>query len=197
MKRIIFSLALFAVSFSLFAQDIKLPAPKKTGGMPLMEAINQRQSTREFSSKELSQQTLSNLLWVAYGFNRTDKRVVPSANNKQEFDVYVVLQKGIYLYDAKANSLILKSKGDFRKSTGKQDYVASAPVNLVFVANTEKSNSGSADCGFISQNVYLFCASENIGTVVRGYFDKEELSKVLNLSPKQDIILTQTVGYKK
>ncbi len=198
MKRTILLLGLTILSFSLFAQDIKLPTPQKTGGKPLMETLNLRQTTREFSSKELSQQTLSNLLWAAYGFNRADKRVVPSANNKQEFDVYIILEKGIYLYDAKANQLIFKQKGDYRKSAGKQDFVAVAPVNLIYVANLEKSGRemAYADCGFIAQNVYLFCASEKLGTVVRGYFDKDELHKLLNLSDKKEVILTQTVGYK-
>lgn len=197
MKQIILSAVLMTMSLSLFAQDIKLPEPRKTGGKPLMEVINARQSTREFSDKDLDNQTLSNLLWVAYGFNRADKRVVPSANNKQEFEVYVATKTGFYLYDAKANTLVLKLKGDYRKDTGKQDFVGTAPVNLVYVADMEKSKSGNVDCGFISQNVYLFCASENLGTVVRGYVDKDGLHKLLNLSAKQEVILAQTVGYKK
>ncbi len=187
------------LSCSLFAQDIKLPDPQKTGGMPLMDAISLRQSTREFSDKELSQQTLSNLLWVAYGFNREDKRVVPSASNKQSFEVYVALESGIYLYDAKINQLILKVKGDHRANTGKQDFVATAPVNLIFVSDLEKTDreTSRVDCGFISQNVYLYCASEGLATVVRGYFDGNELRQLLNLPEKYDVVLTQTVGYKK
>ena len=197
MKRSILLFSLTILSLSLFAQDIKLPAPQRTGGMPLMDALNLRQSTREFSSKELSRQTLSDLLWAAYGFNRENKRVVPSANNKQEFEVYVILEKGAYLYDAKENVLILKQEGDFRKSAGTQGYVAGAPLNLIYVANLEKSSRemACADCGFIAQNVYLFCASEKLGTVVRGSFNKDELHKLLNLAEKQDIILAQTVGY--
>jgi len=198
MKRSILLFSLTILSFSLFAQDIQLPAPQRTGGMPLMEALNLRQTTREFSGKELSRQTLSNLLWAAYGFNREDKRVVPSASNKQEFEVYAILEKGVYLYDAKENTLILKQEGDFRKSAGAQNFVAVAPLNLIYVANLEKSNRemASADCGFIAQNVYLFCASENLGTVVRGSFNRDELHKLLNLAEKQDIILAQTVGYR-
>ena len=199
MKRIILFFSLAILSFPLLAQDIKLPSPKKTGGKPLMEVLNRRQSTREFSNKELSMQTLSNLLWAAYGFNRTDKRVVPSANNKQEFEVYVVLEKGVYLYEAKSNQLIFKLKGDYRKSTGKQDFVYTAPVNLVYVADLDKSSRemACADCGFIAQNVYLFSVSENLGTVIRGYVDKDELHKLLKLTDKQEVILAQTVGYKK
>ena len=207
MKRtMLFSLTILLLSglsilpCPLFAQDIYLPAPEKTGGMPLMEAINLRQSTREFSSKELSQQTLSNLLWTAYGFNREDKRVVPSANNKQSFEVYVALENGIYLYDAKANQLILKVNGDHRAATGKQDYAATAPVNLLYVADYEKQpdrTTSHIDCGFLSQNVYLFCASEGLATVVRGWIDKEAIRNLLGLSEKHEVILAQTVGYRK
>ncbi|MDR0233004.1 MAG: SagB/ThcOx family dehydrogenase [Dysgonamonadaceae bacterium] len=198
MKRSILLFSLTVLSFSFFAQDIKLPAPQKEGGMPLMEALSLRQTTREFSSKGLYPQTLSNLLWAAYGFNREDKRVVPSANNRQSFDVYVILEKGVYLYDAKENTLILKKEGDFRSSAGRQDFVAIAPVNLIYVADLRKTSSRDmafADCGFISQNVYLFCASERLGTVVRGWFDKDELHQLLNLTEQQEVILTQTVGY--
>ncbi len=200
MKRffLLFASALF--SFTISSQDIQLPSPQKTGGKPLMETLNSRQSSREYSNKNLPQQILSNLLWAAYGFNRADKRVVPSANNKQEFEIYVVLKSGIYLYETKINTLKLKSKGDYRKNTGKQDFVGIAPLNLIYVADISKASGRElafADCGFISQNVYLFCASEGLNTVARGYFDKQELHKLLNLSDKQEIILTQTVGYGK
>ena len=201
MNKLIISvlLACFCLSCTAQAQDIQLPAPQKTGGKPLMDAINDRKSTREFSEKELDQQTLSNLLWVAYGFNRENMRVVPSANNKQEFAVYVILKTGAYLYDTNENKLILKEAGDFRVKAGKQEYVHTAPVNLIYVADLNKSSRemAGADCGFISQNVYLYCASEDLGTVVRGYFDKDELHTLLKLGEKEEVILTQTVGYKK
>ena len=180
-----------------FAQDITLPAPNKTGGKPLMEALNDRQSTRELSDKDLDEQTLADLLWAAYGFNREDKRTAPSANNKQEFIIYVVLKSGVYTYDAQNNVLIQKVAGDFRAKTGGQDFVATAPLNLVYVADLTKSGSGSTDVGFISQNVYLYCASADLGTVVRGWFNKEDVKSALQLSETEEPILTQTVGYKK
>ncbi|MDR0543398.1 MAG: SagB/ThcOx family dehydrogenase [Dysgonamonadaceae bacterium] len=181
------------------AQNISLPQPQTTGGKPLMEALNDRQTTREFSDKELDVQTLSDLLWAAYGFNRDDKRTAPSANNRQEFIIYAVLKSGVYVYDSKANELILKVEGDFRSATGKQDFVTVAPLNLVFVADlTKNSAEGAAtDVGFISQNVYLYCASAGLGTVVRGWFDKAEVKTALQLSETEEPILTQTVGYKK
>jgi SagB-type dehydrogenase family enzyme len=164
-----------------------------------MEALSDRQTTREYSDRELDEQTLSDLLWAAYGFNREDKRTAPSANDKQEFILYVVLKSGVYVYDAKENSLIQKVKGDFRAKTGKQEFVAGAPLNLVYVADLTKNDAGgaSADVGFISQKVYLYCASAGLGTVVRGWFDKEEVKTALQLSATEEPILTQTVGYKK
>jgi SagB-type dehydrogenase family enzyme len=164
-----------------------------------MEALNDRQTTREYSDRELDEQTLSDLLWAAYGFNREDKRTVPSANDKQEFSIYVVLKSGVYVYHAKENSLILKVKGDFRAKTGKQDFVAVAPLNLVYVTDlTKNSAEGAAvDVGYISQNVYLYCASAGLGTVVRGWFDKEDVKTALQLSETEEPVLTQTVGYKQ
>jgi SagB-type dehydrogenase family enzyme len=189
--------------------DIALPAPRMEGGMPLMQALKARQSSREFSAKKLPVQVLSDLLWAAAGINRPDsgKRTVPSARNWQEVEVYVVMEEGAYRYDAKANTLMAVAKGDLRKLAGQQDFVATAPLNLVYVADPAKMEveGGSseedlalylgADSGFISQNVYLFCASEGLATVVRAMVDREALAKALALSGKQRITLAQTVGY--
>lgn len=196
MKAFFIALGLL-LSLNTFAQDIQLPQPVKTGGMPLMEALNKRSSHREFSSEEIDNQTLSNLLWAAWGYNRNDRRTAPSSQNKQEMDLYVVKKSGAYLYDAKANKLIQVSNQDLRKSMGKQDFVGTAPLNIIFVANKSKGGAPATDSGFISQNIYLFCASEGLGTVVRGWFDAKEVSKALGLKDNQEVILTQTVGKKK
>ena len=199
MKKVCIGLVVLLAGISCYAQDIKLPTPNKTGGMPLMEALSKRQTSREFSDKALEPQILSDLLWAAYGFNRNGMRTVPSANNVQEFIIYVTLQSGVYTYDAEANILKLKVKGDLRAKAGKQDFVATAPLNLVYVANLNKNSAEGAgtDCGFIAQNVYLYCASAGLGTVVRGYFDKDEIKETFKLADNELPILTQTVGYKK
>jgi SagB-type dehydrogenase family enzyme len=199
MNKLILSVIAASFCFPCIAQDISLPVANTTGGLPLKDALSQRRSTRDFSDKELDVQILSDLLWAAYGFNREDRRVVPSANNVQEFIVYVVLKSGVYTYDAKENILRLKVAGDFRSKAGKQDYVATAPLNLVYVADLNKTSreTGSVDCGFIAQNVYLFCASEGLGTVVRGWFDTDEIKEAFLLGENEVPILTQTVGYKK
>jgi SagB-type dehydrogenase family enzyme len=192
------------------AQELKpvaLPKPETTGGKPLMQALAERQSARQFSTQQLSPQVLSNLLWAAFGVNRPDgKRTAPSARNMQEIDIYVATAEGVYLYDAKANLLRPVAAGDLRGVTGMQEFVKTAPLNLIYVADTARMGSGSEadktfyaglDTGFISQNVYLFCASEGLATVVRGMIDRPGLVKALNLRPEQRPIVAQTIGYPK
>ncbi len=192
------------------AQELKpiaLPAPQTSGGKPLMQALKERQSTREYGPEKLSPQVLSNLLWAAWGVNRADgRRTAPSASNRQEIDVYVITADGAYVYDAKANALNLVVTGDIRKSAGTQEFIVQAPLNLVYVADfskmggsdeSSKNATSNADTGFIAQNVYLFCASEGLGVVVRGSAPRAELAKALKLRPDQRVTLAQTVGYLK
>jgi nitroreductase len=186
--------------------DITLPAPRTEGGKPLMEALKARQSSRVFSEQKLTDQVLADLLWAAAGINRSDsgKRTAPSARDWQEVQVYAVTQTGAYLYDAKANMLRAIAPGDLRKLTGVQDFVAVAPLNLVYVADIARMKDSKpddqalylgADSGFIGQNVYLFCASAGLATVVRGSIDRLALGKALALTENQKIVLAQTVGY--
>ncbi len=179
---------------------IPLPAPERKGGMPLMKALDRRKSIRDYRDKAIPEQLLSNLLWAAWGYNREDekKRTAPSSMNRQEISVYLAVADGLYLYDAGAHGLIKLSGEDIRAETGKQDFAGSAPLNLIFVADTNKQGSltsSYANAGFISQNVYLFCASEDLGGVVRGWFDEAALHKAMELEDHQKIILCHTVGF--
>ncbi|MDP4172474.1 MAG: SagB/ThcOx family dehydrogenase [Bacteroidota bacterium] len=193
------------------AQDlkvIKLPDPDKTGGKPLMQILASRQSSREFSKEPLTAQQLSNLLWSAFGINRTEsgKRTAPSARNWQEIDIYVTTADGTYLYDAKTHSLKQILEEDIRALTGKQDYVKDAAINLIYVADMsklgdvseeDKSFYSGADTGFIAENAYLYCTSENLAVVVRAMIDRDKLAKKLNLRSEQRITLGQTIGNHK
>ena len=195
----------------VIAQDlkpIKLPTPQTTGGMPLMDALKQRKTSRSFSMKELTPQVMSNLLWAAFGINREDgRRTAPSAVNWQTLDVYVATTKGMYRHDPVKNVLEPVVAKDLRALTGTQPFVADAPINLVYVANYDrvigempqirKEVLASYDAGFIGQNVYLYCASVGLETVVRGLIDKPALEKAMGLKPNQQVILAQTVGYGK
>lgn len=188
-------------------QPMRLPPPRMEGGMPLMNALKLRHSTREYSSRALPLQTLSDLLWAAFGINRPDgRRTAPSASNRQEIAIYATLPDGVYLYDAKAHRLEKIISGDFRAATGTQPYVAEAPLNLVYVADYAKMPNlsdadkilySAADTGFIGQNVYLYCASEGLATVIRASIDRDALGRALKLGPAQKITLAQSVGYPK
>jgi nitroreductase len=191
----------------LLAQDINLPAPQKSGGMPLMEALAKRSTARAFDSKDLSTRQLSSLLWAAFGVNRPDgKRTAPSANNKQATEVYVLLKQGAYLYDASSNKLALVLAEDIRTLGGTQAFATNAPAILIFVADLSKMGKASDDAkkntaninvGYISQNAYLYCASDGLATGARGSVDRAALGPKLKLRPDQSIILAQSVGYPK
>ncbi len=206
------AIILIAMSLSTVAQDIKLPEPDKKGGVPLMQALNDRASSREFDSLKLSHEQLSNLVWAAWGINRTaeGKHTAPSSNNKQEMSVYVALESGLYLYVPESHYLKQIHNRDIQMLTGKQDFVPVAPVNLVYVADLLKAgvkepekagpeslNTSNINTGFMAQNVYLYCASEKLACVVRGWVDFPELYTAMELAPHQRIIVAQTIGYPK
>lgn len=197
-----------AVSTSVSTREdqiVRLPTPQQSGGMPLLDALRMRRSSREFSNRALDLDVLSSLLWAAFGINRHDgHRTAPSARNWQEIDIYVAMKTGLYALDAAGWALKSILAEDLRAATGQQDFVGSAPLNLVYVADlsriestdrTEQRFFAAIDAGFISQNVYLFCASQGLATVVRGLVDRKALAQVMGLRPEQRIIVAQTVGY--
>jgi len=206
-----YGLTLAAALLALGAQApltiIELPAARKTGGLPLMEALSRRATSRAFDTRRLPPEQLSNLLWAAFGVNRPDgKRTAPSSRDRQEIEIYVLLEQGAYVYDAPHHLLTPVLAGDIRALGGRQDFVRDAPLTLVFVADLAKMGEGNAvekestaaiDTGFISQNVYLYCASEGLATGVRAWVDTEALGKRLTLRADQRITAAQSVGYPK
>jgi nitroreductase len=196
------------ISLAQEAKTIQLSKPQIGSSNSLMQLLWKRMSSRQFSSEPLPTEVLSNLLWAGFGINRPDgKRTAPSAMNRQDVDIYVILSDGLYLYDAKANQLRLVLAEDLRGLAGTQAYVKDAPVNLIYVSDYAKMGDKIPDeikvllsgshAGFISENVYLYCASEGLATVVRAYVDIPALSKAMKLRPDQKIILAQSVGYPK
>lgn len=187
---------------SALALDAALPALS----FALMEILKQRRSGRNYSARQLDLQTLSRLLWSAFGYNRAaeGRRTAPSAGDSQEIEICVALEEGLFHYDARASLLRQVSARDIRAATGIQDFVASAPVNLIYVANfprvpevsrTEQEFYAALDAGHISQNVYLFCSAEGLATVARAMIDRSALAAIMGLSSDQEIILAQSVGY--
>lgn len=186
-------------------KTIMLPPARRTGGMPLMEALAARRSSRDFDpSRDLDQQTLSNLLWAAWGINRTKGRTAPSSHNRQEISLYVFLASGVFRYNQSEHSLEQLIEDDLRAATGTQPFVGQAAAEIALVSDTSKITGKSpqgviestyADTGFICQNIYLFCASEGLATVARALIPKEELAARLELPEGHIITLVQTVGY--
>ena len=204
MKRMIVVLLVLAAGI-VSADGIFLPRPEMQGGKSLMQALSERKSARDFAARELPLQTLSSLLWAANGISRPDgRRTAPTGLNVQDIDVYVMLSSGVYVYDAKANSLALVNPGDHRTSAGKQPFTHTAPVNLFYVQDRTrgmKADESSTQryagihAGAIMQNVYLFCAKENLATVARANIDYDACAQALKLKPEQSIVLGQSVGY--
>lgn len=191
--------ALFFSITNMRGQNISLPAPQLADNASLATALQQRCSQRSYDTvRPLDKQQLSNLLWAAWGYNRENKRTAPTALDKQDITLYVFLSEGIYRYDARENTLVEVARGDHRAATGKQPFVETAPVNIVFVSDTrllDNAVMSAVGCGAIAQNIYLYCASAGLATVVRGSFDAEALNSLLHLDPAQKVMLAQTIGY--
>ena len=212
MKRLLpslLALLLFSAPACLCAADaISLPAPQKSGGMPLLDAISARQSSRNFADTELTPEQLSTLLWVAGGVNRADgKLTYGTAMNLQDMILFVFTRSGTYRYDPAGHCLTLVKEGDHRALTGTQPFVAKAAADLVYVQDMGKwkalkrkapeadiLNCGFSHAGLSMQNVYLYAASQGWGAVTRLSFDKQALGQFLGLNPEQKFTLMICVG---
>jgi SagB-type dehydrogenase family enzyme len=212
MGKIILFVSIIILSGAVIAQDktsFKLPAPDTTGGLPVMKALSERASVRDFDTTSPDMNVISNLLWSANGINRHEsgKRTAPSAMNSQDADVYLLTKQGAYFYNAAAHSIELISGGDYRKlAAGKQENVADAPLFCLLVSDISRFKSGSdslkaiwgaLDAGIVSQNISIYCASAGLATVPRATMEQEKLREVLRLKDSQKLILNHPVGFKK
>jgi nitroreductase len=202
--------ALLAATSSLAAAGPaarELPPPRSEGGKPLIQTLKLRRSIREYSDRALPTQVLSDLLWAAFGVNRpSGDRTAPYWRHIMVINVYAAMADGVWLYEPIRHVLLPHLQADIRAQTGLQDFVATAPLNLVYVAHSERMRDispndrrlyASVDTGFIGQNVYLFCASEGLATVFRGAVDYERLSRAMALNADQFVTFSQTVGYPR
>lgn len=199
------SVAATGIAAASDAKIMQLPPARTSGGMPLNEALMLRHSTREYSSRHLDPQLLSDLLWSAFGINRpSGDRTAPYWRHIMVIDVYAVMANGTWLYDPRRHVLARHLEDDIRARTGLQDFVGTAPLNLVYVAHGERMQDASAedrrlyasaDACFIGQNVYLFCASEGLATVFRGAVDQRALAQAMQLGNDEFVTFAQTVGY--
>lgn len=184
----------------------RLPSVCRYGGRDIMTTLSLRRSVREYADRRLDPQVLSDLLWAACGINGKDagERTVPYWRHRMVIDVYAAMGSGVWLYEPDSHSLVRRLAADIRAQTGLQDFVATAPLNLIYVAHGERMSElslpdrrlyASVDAAFIGQNVYLYCASQGLATVFRGAVDTEALARTLNLDPEQLVTFAQSVGY--
>jgi nitroreductase len=186
-------------------ESLVLPPPNLRGGRPLMEVLKDRKSDRSFSDKPVEPQHIADLLWAACGVNRPDVShlTAPSAMNWQEIHVYVVVPQGLFRYEKGDGTLSFISGIDLRELAGTQDFVADAPLNLIYAADvtkiegTDKDRTffAGTDTAFMAQNVYLYCASVGLNCVVRALIDRKKLAAAMQLPPSYRITLGQTVGW--
>lgn len=205
------ALVLLSVSLAVGAFPVRgaadLPAPRKSGGLPVMDALARRATSRAFDTRPLSPQQLSDALWAGIGVNRPDgKRTAPTSRNRQELSIYVLEARGVSVYDAAAHRLVPVVAEDLRAVQSAQEFVRDAPVTFVYVADLSKLTEGTVaekeataaiDTGFVSQNVYLWCASEGLATGVRTWVDRDVLVKRMKLRPDQRIVAAQSIGFPK
>lgn len=213
MKYLLIAVLAFASCLNINAQsssNIQLNDPVKTGGLSVMEAFANRQSSSEFADKELSMQDLSNLLWAANGINRENgKKTAPSAQNSQDIDIYVALPKAVYKFDAQSNNLVFIAEGDYRSLAGGKKDTPLPPSILYLVADASKykpsayntmehiTDMNKVDAGIVSQNISVFCSGMGLGTKPRAQMNHAELKKVLKLNDNQSLILNHPIGYLK
>jgi len=193
---------------------IKLPAPQRELPFPLMKALETRRTIRRWKDSPLSEQDLSNLLWAACGITKQkkgeakQKRTAPSACNCQEIRVYLLMKNGVFLYDEETHELIKTMAADIREHIGTQKMMKAAPLGLVFVADLSRMSGplfrnrpdaqrfcAWVDTGFISQNIYLYCAASNLATAVLSLVKREPLHEQMKLNKDEHIVLTQVVGH--
>ncbi|MFM7704378.1 MAG: SagB/ThcOx family dehydrogenase [Rubrivivax sp.] len=188
-------------------KTLELPPARRTGGLPLMQALAVRHSERAFSPRPLEHQMLADVLWAAAGVNRPDQggRTAPSAMHAQEIDLYAALPTGLYRYEPASHRLALAIDSDVRRVTGYQDFVDDAGLDLVYVADhrrmgrvhaAQRGSYASCTAGAMAQNVYLACASMGLATVLRAWFDRPALSHAMGLVDDEEVLFAQTVGYR-
>ncbi len=187
-------------------ERIELPRPRMQGGRPIMEVLKDRASCRQFTNQPLPRQLLSDLLWSAFGVNRPaiHGRTAPSAQNWQEITIYVAKADGLFVYEPTEHALLRMRASDIRSAAGLQPYAGGAPLDLIYVADFSRATDASeeerhlycvANTGFIAENVYLFCASERLGAVVRGAINRPLIAATIGLGRAERVILAQSVGY--
>lgn len=186
------------VSNAYALETVELPRPQIDKSVTLYDALKNRKSIRSYEKKELDKQTLSNILWVAYGVNRDDgRRTIPTARNAKDLSVYVADKNGVWLYDADKNELKQMTAENIMHAFGTQSFMRDVPAVLIYAGSDKDHNFSVMHAGSAYQNVELYAGVTDLGCVVRAMFDKDAVAKAVQIPAGQRIIVTQAIGYEK
>lgn len=170
---------------------VRLSSPQISAS--LLQIMNNRVSTKEYCSSRLDEQDISNILWVAFGKNKKGTRTIPTALNEKNLKIFILNEKGIWLYDGENHTLNKISNENALSSLALQDYVRNGSLNLVYTGSNPEYSLLHAGAAY--QNVYLYVTEKGLGTVVRGFIDKEKLHQALGLREDEFVIIHQLIGY--
>jgi|GEM_PF-5095565 len=193
---------------------LKLPEPKIDLNAPLMKAIKNRKSTRRFTEDDVTIDELSNILYCAAGQTKKatkrvkSKRVIASACNGQKVHVLVAWRGRVYRYDERDHVLIEVVDKCINEEIVNQKMLKNNKLGLIYIANqcmtsgvyrTSESEFNllvGTEVGAMSQNVSLYCAVNQLGTVLVGLMDRSKIGKIVNLSDEK-VLYTQVIGHLK
>ncbi len=201
---------------------IELPKPPEKSGVDVFEAIKARRSRREYTTKSLTLEQVSAILYYTIGVTGRawwggPKRAYPSAGGLQPVEAYLYadrvegLERGLYHYHPGRHCLEVVKLGDYSRELMRasldQEHVGEAPVVLVLTAVYSRTASKYGlrsyryihwDSGFAGQNVYLVVEALGLATVTVGAFYDDEVCRVIEIDCLEELpMLIFPIGYRK
>ena len=202
------------------SKKIKVGSPKNLSKIPLFEILKNRKSVRNFSTKPISIDQLSYLLWTTTGINRKEYnfeyRTAPSAGALYPIETYLIINnveeisEGIYHYSIKDHTLEELKLGDFGIEISNaalgQNMCAEAALVFIWTAIFERSiwKYGQRgyryiylDVGHIGHNLALTAASLNLGSCQIAAFFDDEVNELIGVDGKDEsTVYMSVVGNK-
>lgn len=210
MKKLVMCLMLGLVCSAACAADaVKLPEPKKSGGLSVLEAIDKRGSATgsDFPKGDISDADLSVILWAASGHNRDGKLwTVPMAMGREPYTkIYVLRKDGAYLFDWRAHTLRQVTDEDLTKTVPMQPFAQTAPVTLVVTTDGAELSQisgpfagefGVVLAGAMSQNIYLAAEAVDVGARLVYSIKRDVATKSLKLGENDTPLFGIILGKK-
>jgi SagB-type dehydrogenase family enzyme len=188
------------------AQEVALPKPVLTGGIPLNEALATRRSVRLFTAEKVTLAEIGQLLWSAQGVTSANgQRTAPSAHAQYYLHVYVAQADGFYEYLPAKHALVLLTAKDLRGVLSTQETVKKAPVVFLVAGEYERAakNTDHAtaerlvnlEAGHATQNILLAASGLKLGAVPVGGIVPADTAKAAGLPAGITPIYLVPVGH--